>query len=61
MADIINLRSARKAKARAERDQAAAENRRRFGRTKAEKERDAAEAERAEKRIEGHRRDDKDE
>lgn len=36
MAEIINLRGARKRKARAEKDRAAAENRVRFGRPKAE-------------------------
>ena len=36
-ADIVNLRRARKTKARAEREQQAAENRVRFGRTKAER------------------------
>ena len=37
MADLINLRRARKAKERAEREQTASEKRRLFGRTKAEK------------------------
>ena len=37
MADIVNLRRARKDKARRERDSEAQANRRRFGRTKAEK------------------------
>jgi hypothetical protein len=37
MADIVNLRRARKDKARHEREAEAAANRRRFGRTKAEK------------------------
>jgi len=41
-ADIINLRNARKAKARAKNDARAAENRVRFGRTKAEREQSAA-------------------
>jgi hypothetical protein len=56
-ADIINLRRARKAKARAGREDAAASNRRLFGRTKSEKQQDAAERERAARTIEGHRRD----
>jgi hypothetical protein len=42
MADIINLRMARKAKARADSAAKADENRARFGRTKAEKASDAA-------------------
>ena len=41
MAEPINLNKARKAKARAEKDQRAAENRVTFGRTKAEKACDA--------------------
>lgn len=36
-ADVINLRKARKAKARAERQEIAGQNRVRFGRTKAER------------------------
>lgn len=39
MADIVNLRRFRKAKARAEKETAADENRARHGRTKAEKDR----------------------
>jgi hypothetical protein len=58
-ADIVNLRRARKAKARTEHDQAAAENRRAFGRTKADKQAEAAERERAGRALEAHRRDDK--
>jgi len=44
MADIVNLRRARKDKARREREAEASANRRRFGRTKQEKaaEKDAA-------------------
>ena len=57
MADIINLRRARKAKARTGREQQAAEKRRAFGRTKAEREREAAERERAARTIDGHKRD----
>lgn len=37
MAEIVNLRQARKQKARAEKDQKAAENRAHFGRTRHEK------------------------
>ena len=36
-ADVVNLRQARKQKARADKEQAAAENRARFGRSKHEK------------------------
>lgn len=58
MADILSLSKARKARARAEKDARATENRIRFGRTKAEKTRAAAEKSIAEKLIDAHRRDD---
>ncbi|MNL51958.1 hypothetical protein D3C87_1750980 [compost metagenome] len=57
MADIINLRNVRKQKARAERETQASQNRVLFGRTKAEKLKDAAEKAKAEKHIDGHKRD----
>ncbi len=46
MTEIVNLRQARKRKKRADKDQEAAENRAKFGRTKGEKRRAATEAER---------------
>lgn len=46
-ADIVNLRRARKAKARAEKEQRAAENRVLFGRSKTERTMSAAEKERS--------------
>jgi Domain of unknown function (DUF4169) len=55
-ADIVNLRRARKAKARADKERVAAQNRRAFGRTRAERTAEAAEHERAERHIDGHRR-----
>jgi hypothetical protein len=55
MADILSLSKARKAKARAEKDAAARQNRILFGRTKAEKLKDKAEAALAERRIGAHR------
>ncbi len=58
MADIINLRTVRKQKARADKAITAEQNRRLHGRTKAERELDAAEKARAERQIEGHKRDD---
>jgi hypothetical protein len=58
-ADVINLRRARKAKARAEHDRNATARRAEFGRSKAEKAKEAAERERASRALEGHRRDDK--
>lgn len=55
MADIINLRQARKAKARAEAADKAAENRVRFGRPGAERKLEAAKKALDKKRHEGHR------
>lgn len=57
MADIINLRTARKQKARAEKEVQASQNRVIFGRTKAEKQKAEAEQRLAEKHIDGHKRD----
>lgn len=53
MAEIVNLRAVRKAKARAEQENVAQANRAKFGRTKAEKARDKSEAERAARTIDG--------
>ncbi|MFD2646411.1 DUF4169 family protein [Devosia albogilva] len=58
MADIINLRTVRKQKARADKAVTAEQNRRLHGRSKADKQLDAAEKARAERQIEGHKRDD---
>ncbi|MBU1174022.1 MAG: DUF4169 family protein [Alphaproteobacteria bacterium] len=58
MADIVNLRQARKRKARDEKDQAAEANRLAFGRTKAEKQGSKLEKARVDKVLEAHRRDD---
>ena len=56
MATVVNLRLARKQKARAEKDKTAAENRALHGRTKAEKTRDKVEANSAASFLDGHRR-----
>jgi len=56
-AEVVNLRRARKARTRMEKDAKAAENRRRHGRTKAEKQTESAERERAARRIESRRRE----
>jgi hypothetical protein len=56
-ADIVNLRRARKAKARTEHEKTAADNRIAFGRTKAEKQLTKAERERAARAIDAHRRE----
>ena len=47
MAEIVNLRRARKIRARADKQTAASQNRIRFGRTRAEKDAARAESERA--------------
>lgn len=57
MAEIINLRRARKDKERRNRASEASANRQRFGRTKAEKKRDEDIAERARRAAEGARLD----
>lgn len=57
MAEIVNLRAARKQKARAEKETQAAQNRTLFGRTKSEKLKQAAEKVQAEKYIDAHKRD----
>lgn len=58
MAEIINLRKARKVKARAEKEAEAAENRAAHGRTKAEKAVGAAQKELTDRTLDAHRRDD---
>jgi hypothetical protein len=58
MAEIINLRRARKAKARAGAQAQAAENRARFGRTKAQKRLADAQERLAERHVAAHRRED---
>jgi hypothetical protein len=57
MADVINLRSARKQKERSVREQQAANNREKFGRSKSEKTATTLEAARAEKALNAHKRD----
>lgn len=57
MADILSLSKARKAKARAGKEAAAAENRVKFGRTKAEKLADDARRTKADKVIDAHKRE----
>lgn len=60
MGDVVNLRMARKRKARAGKEQAASENRALHGRSGAEKLRDRIEAERTVRFVEGHRLGDRD-
>ena len=61
MTNIINLRQARKRKARADKAHEAAENRARFGRTKAERTADAAEETKRSALLEGVKRESKEE
>jgi hypothetical protein len=56
-AEIINLRQARKLRARNAAEAQATENRIRFGRTRGEREQDEQSAAKALRRIEGHRRE----
>ncbi|HAT86490.1 DUF4169 family protein [Cohaesibacter gelatinilyticus] len=55
MAEIINLRQARKAKIRTEKDVKATENRRLHGRSKQEKQQSRNEASRLKQHLDGHR------
>lgn len=57
MAKIVNLRRAKKAKARAEKGADAEAARAAFGRTKSEKQASAAEERRAAKTLEAHKRE----
>jgi hypothetical protein len=57
MAEIVNLRQARKAKARAGKEAEAATNRAKFGRTTAEKQLEAAKQSIEGKRLDGHKRE----
>jgi len=57
MAQIINLRQARRKREKAEREATAEQNRILHGRTKAEKLRDKAIKETANKQLDGHRLD----
>jgi hypothetical protein len=57
MGDVVNLRQARKAKARAEEDNKAANNRLQFGRRKHDKELLQQIKDLREKNLNGHKRD----
>jgi hypothetical protein len=57
MAEIVNLRTVRKQKARAGREAEAAQNRALFGRTKAEKLRDTLEKSRGARHVDAHKRE----
>jgi len=57
VAEIVNLRQARKAKARAEREAQATRNRAVFGRPKAERELEKKRTEQAVRQLDAHKRD----
>jgi len=57
MAEIVNLRQARKRKARADEARTAEENRAAFGRTKGEREKQRRIDEQAGRHLDGHRRE----
>jgi hypothetical protein len=56
MAEVVNLRTARKRKARVEKEQAAAENRARFGRTRDERVTERLGKELETRRLDAHQR-----
>jgi hypothetical protein len=58
MSEIVNLKRARKSRARAEADEKAQANRAAFGRTKAERKLAKAQSEAEGKKLDGHKRDD---
>ncbi len=57
MGEVVNLRLKRKDKARAEAAEKAVENRAAFGRPKSEKELMAARLDKAERALDGHKRE----
>lgn len=57
MGDLVNLNKARKARAKAEAEKKAADNRAKFGMTKAEKTKIADEKSRLARHVDGHKRD----
>lgn len=57
MAEVINLRLARKARQRADADKLAEQNRARHGQTKAERQTTRAAALRTERALDGHKRE----
>ena len=58
MSEPVNLNKVRKARAKAEKEQRAKENRAKFGRTKAATKLDEARTEKLKKLTDGHRRSD---
>lgn len=60
MADIVNLRQVRKRKARDDKEKTAEANRMAYGRSKAEKQGTKLEQARADKVLDAHRKEEKD-
>lgn len=58
MGEIVSLKLHRKRKQRAAKEDQAAENRARFGRAKDERDLSRAQAEKADKDLDGHKRED---
>lgn len=61
MTEVINLNHKRKAKARTEKEKQASQNRVKFGRTKEEKKLEKLKAEKAERHLQGHKRESEEE
>ena len=57
MGDLVNLNKARKARAKAEAEKTAADNRLKFGMTKAEKKKNEDQKKRLARHVDGHRLD----
>ncbi|TGQ42695.1 DUF4169 family protein [Mesorhizobium sp. M00.F.Ca.ET.216.01.1.1] len=57
MGDVVNLRQARKQKARVEKERLANQNQALHGRSKADRDHDRLTADKAEKFVTGHRRE----
>jgi hypothetical protein len=57
MTNVVNLRNARKVKAREARESQAAENRLKHGQSRAERDKVGAEQRQADQRLDGHLRD----
>ena len=61
MGEIIKFNQKRKEMARAEKEKKASENRVKFGRTKEEKKLEKSKADKAERHLDGHKRDSEEE
>ena len=61
MNDVINLKRFKKSKKRTDKEQSATENRIKHGRTRAEKKTEKSLKDLEKRKLDGHKRDDKDE